>query len=239
MTIIGIDISQRKAATVAGLLLLFGQVPAIFGEFYVPGQLIDYNNAAETARNIIAHERLFRLGIASNLVVFAADVILITCLYVILERINRGLALLATFFRLVETAIIVCAIALNDFSVLRLLSGADYLRAIEPDRLQALARLAISAHGAGYIVGLMFFGLGSTMFAYLWHKSNYIPRVLAAWGVFASLLTAVCTFAFVIFPDFAKLANPGVYMPIFIFEVTMGFWLSFKGLRPAVDELAR
>lgn len=234
MTVTSIDESQRKAARVVGFTYLFGQVPAIFAEFYVLGRLIDYNNAAETARNIMAHERLFRLGIASNLIVFAADVVLITALYVVLERVNRNLALLATFFRLIETAIIVAAVALTDFNVLRLLSGADYLRVFEADRLQALARLSIGVHGAGYTVGLLFFGIGSTVFSYLWFKSNYIPRALAGWGVFSSLLVAICTFAFIIFPDFAKLVTPGIYAPIFIFEVTMGFWLVVKGLRPAV-----
>lgn len=228
---ITIDESQRRAGRVVGFAYLFGQVPAIFAEFYVLGQLVVYNNAAETARNIMAHERLFRLGIASNLIVFAVDVVLITALYVVLKPVNRSLALLAAFWRLVETTVLVVT-TLNDFDVLRVLSGADYLRVFEADRLQALARLSIGAHGAGYNIGLLFFGFGSTVFSYLWFKSNYIPRALAAWGVFSSLLVATCTFAFIISPNFAKIVTPGCYAPIFIFEVTMGFWLLLRPLRP-------
>src|SRR3970282_1864582 len=130
MTNSTIDESQRKAARVVGFAYLFALIPALFAEFYVPAQLIAYNNAAETARNIMAHERLFRLGIASNLTVFAVDVVLITALYVVLKRVNRNLALLAAFWRLIETAILV-VITLNDFDVLRVLSGADYLRVFE------------------------------------------------------------------------------------------------------------
>lgn len=233
MTISSIDESQRRAARIVGFTYLFALVPAIFAEFYVPAQLIVYNNAAETARNIVAHERLFRLGIASNLIVFAVDVVLITALYVVLKPVNRNLALLAAFWRLIETAILVL-ITLNDFDVLRILSGADYLRVFEADRLQALARLSIGAHGAGYNVGLVFCGLGSTVFCYLWFKSDYIPRALAALGVFSSVLLATCTFAFIIFPDLAKIVTVGYYGgPIFIFELTMGFWLLLKGIRPS------
>lgn len=233
MTISSIDESQRKAARVVGFTYLFALVPAIFAEFYVPAQLIVYNNAAETARNIVAHERLFRLGIASNLIVFAVDVVLITALYVVLKPVNRNLALLAAFWRLIETAILV-VITLNDFDVLRILSGADYLRVFEADRLQALARLSIGAHGAGYNVGLLFFGFGSTVFCYLWFKSNYIPRALAAWGVFSSLLVGTDAFASIIFPEIDKIVTIGYYAgPIFIFELTMGFWLLLKGLRPS------
>jgi hypothetical protein len=228
-----IDESQRKAARVVGLAYLLALVPAIFAEFYVLGRLVDYNDAAGTARNIMAHERLFRLGTASNLSVFALDVVLITALYVVLSPVNRGLALLAAFWRLIETTILVVA-ALNDFDVLRILSGADYLRPFEADRLQALARLAIGEHGAGYGVGLVFAGLGSTVFCYLWLKSSFIPKALAAWGVFSSLLLAACAFAFIIFPDLRNIVTIAYYGgPIFIFELTMGFWLLLKGIRPS------
>jgi hypothetical protein len=229
----GIDESQRKAARVVGLTYLLAIPPALFAEFYVLGQLIVYNDAAETARNIMVNERLFRLGIASNLSVFALDVVLITALYAVLKPVNRNVALLAAFWGLIETAILV-VITLNDFDVLRVLSGADYLQAFEPDRLQALARLSIGAHGAGYNVGLMFAGLRSTVFCYLWLKSDYIPGALAAWGVFSSFLLAMCTFAFIIFPDLSKTITVSYYGgPIFVFELTMGFWLLLRGLRPS------
>ena len=57
---------------------MFALVPAIFAEFYIPAQFINYGNAAEAARNIMAHERPFRLGLASDLAVFAADIALTT-----------------------------------------------------------------------------------------------------------------------------------------------------------------
>ena len=58
MTIGTIDKSQRKAATVVGFSYLFALPPAIFAEFYVGTQLIAFDNAAQTAQNIMAHERL-------------------------------------------------------------------------------------------------------------------------------------------------------------------------------------
>jgi hypothetical protein len=200
-------------------------------EFYVPAQLIVYDNAAQTALNIMAHERLFRLGIAANLTVFALDIVLITALYVVLKPINRNLALLAAFWGLIETAVLVVA-TLSDLDVLRVLSGANYLGVFEADRLQALARLSLGAHGAAYNVGLVFAGLRSTVFCYLWFKSRFIPGALAAWGVFASLLLATCTFAFIIFPEARNVITIEYYGgPIFIFELAMGFWLLLKRLR--------
>ena len=229
MPINAVDESQRTAARIVGFTYLAVIAPAVFAE-WVPARLLDYNDAAETARNIIAHDRLFRMAIASNLTAFAADAILITALYVVLKPVNRTLALLAAFWGLIETTTLV-VVTLNDFDVLRVLSDAAYLRVFGADRLQVLARLSLGAHGAGYNVGLTFAGLRSTAFAYLWFKSRYIPRGLAAWGIFSSLLLALCTFAFVIFPELAKAITVGYYgAPIFIFEATMGVWLLRKGI---------
>src|SRR5437016_2300487 len=227
-----IDESQRKAARVVGFCYLFALPPAIFAEFYVRTQLIAFDNAAQTAQNIMAHERLFRLGTASNLTVFALDVVLIIALYVVLMPVNRSLALLATGWGLIETATLV-AVTLSDFDVLRILSGADYLHAFEANRLQALARLAAGAHGAAYNVGLVFAGLRSTAFCYLWLKSRFIPRALAGWGMLASSLMGACAFSFIIFPELAKVVAVEIYgAPIFFFELTMGFWLLRRGLPP-------
>ena len=225
---VGVDETQRRAARVVGFVYLFAMAASIFTEAFARGPLIA-DSAAETARNIAANERLFRLGVASFLLCLLSDVALITGLYVILERVNRGLALFAALIRVVETAIGTAAM-LNSFDVLRLLSGADYLQAFREDQLQALARIPLGVYGAGVNVGFVFFGLGSAVSGYLWFKSNYIPKALAGLGVFGSLLLAGGSFAFIIFPGLAKVLAPAYFGPIFVFEVTMGFLLLFKGL---------
>jgi hypothetical protein len=243
MIIDTIDESQRKAARVVGLSYLFALPPAIFAEFYVRSRLVTHD-AAQTALNITAHERLFRLGIASNLTVFAIDVVLIMALYVVLMPVNQNLALLATGWGLVETASLVL-VTLSDFAVLRILSGADYLHGFEANRLQVLARLSVSAHADAYNVGLVLAGLRSTIFCYLWFKSRFIPKALAIWGMFASFLMGAFAFSFIIFPELAKVVRVEIYgAPIFFFELTMGFWLLLKGLpsaglRPSRDAMGR
>ncbi|MGA3286115.1 MAG: DUF4386 domain-containing protein [Bacteroidota bacterium] len=231
MTINTIDESQRTAARVAGFTYLFTMAIVSFAYFGIYAHLIVAGNAAETARNIMAHERLFRINIACDLIYCAGVVVLLTALYVILKAVNQNLALIAAFCRLVY-ALMWVVIALDLFTVLRLLSGADYLRVFEADRLQALARLYLGV--PAYSVGLPFYGLGSAVCSYLWLKSRYIPRALAAWGVISSVWCATCAFAFIIFPNFAKVVNPWWFdTPMGSFEMATGFWLLFKGLRPS------
>ncbi len=221
---------QRRWARVVGFSYVFALAPAVFAEFYVSGRLVS-DNAAVTAQNIIAHERLFRLGIASNLLVFATDVLLVTALYVVLERVNRRLALLATFFRLIETTILIVAV-LNDFYVLRLLSGPSSLTSVHSDELAALVRVSLGAHGSTYNVALLLFGFGSPVFCYLWLRSGYIPKPLAVWGLLASVWIGMCAFTFVVFPEVTNVISVGYYGgPIFLFELSIGLWLLFKGIR--------
>ena len=125
-------------------------------------------------------------------------------------------------------------IALNDFVALQLLSGDDYLRAFDAKQLQALARVFVGVHGDGYLLGLVFFGLGSSVFAYLWLKSGYIPRLIAAWGLFSSVLVAVVSLAILVFPALAHVAMPAYFAPIFIFEGGLGIWLLARGIRAPV-----
>jgi hypothetical protein len=231
MAIYNIDDSQRKAAKVAGFTYLFAVAIVVFAYFGIQARLIVAGNVAETARNIMAHERLFRINIVCDLIYGAGVVVLLTALYVILKAVNQNLALIAAFCRLVY-ALMWVVIALNLFDVLRLLSGADYLRVFEAERLQAWARLYLGT--PAYSIGLLFWGLASTVCSYLWFKSRYIPRGLAAWGVISSVWCAACAFAFIIFPDFAKTVNPWWFdSPMTSFEMATAFWLLFKGLRPS------
>ena len=221
--------SQSKAARLAGLIYLIAMATGLFAEFYFhfPSTLIVVGDAAKTASNITANEQLFRIGIASNTITFALDVVLIWALYVLLRPVNRNLALLAVFFRLVETSIAGVAIV-NYFVALQFMSDADPLKAFDSGQLQALSILH-STYGSTFTIVAIFLGLGSTIFSYLLFKSRYIPRALAAWGIFSSLLLMMTEFAIIIFPDLQKILIPVCYGPIVISEVAVGFWLLFKG----------
>jgi len=235
MIIGAIDESQHRAARVAGFTYLFALAAVVIANFGIHERLIVAGNAAQTARNIMAHEPLFRLGIALDMIYCAGLLLLLTALYVILKPINRHLALLATFWSLVY-ALMWILMTLNLFDTLRLLSGADYLRVFETERLQALARLSLRASFDEYYFGLLFWGLGSTVWSYLWFKSNYIPRALAAFGVISFVWAAACSLAFIISPNYSKVVNLWWFdSPMGIFEIATSFWLLFKGLKPSEE----
>jgi hypothetical protein len=233
MTINTIDESQRKAARVAGFTFLFAMAIVVAANYGVNFRFIVPGNAAETARNIMAHETLFRINIACNLIYVVSIVVLLAALYVILNPVNRHLALVAAFCRLV-LALMWGVTALNTLSALRLLGDASYLPVFRPDQLQTLARLHLAASSDAYYVGLPFWGLASTVCSYVWFKSRYIPRALAGFGVVSSAWCVICAFAFVAFPHFDAMVNASWFdVPMVIFEMALGLWLLFKGLPPS------
>ena len=226
-----IDKAQRTAARVAGVSFIFSIVIVVFANYVLLNPLIVFGDAVKTAHNIMAHQTQFRLGVVGFLTYSLNVGVLLTALYVVLKPVNQGLALAGAIFRLIF-ALLWLLTTLNLLSGLRLIHGTTYLQVFETDRLQALGRLYLSANFDDYYVGLPFFGLAATVCAYLWLRSGYIPKWLAAFGVISSAWCVLCAFVYLIYPEFGKPVNPYWFdSPMGIFELILGFWLLFARLR--------
>ncbi len=230
MTHIATEAAQARAARLAGAMFLLINATGIFSEIFVRGSLLR-GNITQVAQNIISSEPLYRLSIVGDLVTFTGVLVLIWALYVLLRPVNRNVALLAVFLRIVETPVGAAATVASLIAV-RLLSSAEYLKVFEADELHALSRLARDAFGFGQDVGFIFVGLGSTVFAYLLLRSRYIPRILAAWGMFASLLFAIYNLVIIVFPGVEEtLIMYLSFAPMGIYEIGTGLWLLLKGAK--------
>ena len=222
--------SQRAAARWVGACYLAAMATAVLG-FVIRGGVIVPGDGASTAANILASETLFRVGILSDVLTFIIDVVLIVALYAVLRPVSRNLATLATFWRLMETALLLVA-TLNGFTVLRILTGTELSGAFDAEMLHAQTRMALNGYGDGYRIGFTFLGLGSALFAYLWLKAGYVPRALAWLGLLSSLLLAACNLAAIVWPGVAKAIGLAYMAPLGVFEVGIGFWLLLRGLPP-------
>jgi hypothetical protein len=210
-------------------MYLIQMATGVFTQVYARGSLIVRGDATQTAQNIIHSEQLFRVGIASDIATYTAVLLATWALYVLLRPIDRNLAVLAVLFRLLELSIHF-NVTVNSLTALRLLSGDAYLKTIEPGELAALAQLALGVQGAGVNMGFILLGLGSSVFAYLLLKSQYIPRILAGWGVFASLLLSAYALSIIVFPK-AGAVQLVPMLPMGIYEVSLGLWLLLRGAR--------
>jgi hypothetical protein len=227
-----IDEVQRRAAKVAGLTLLIPTAIVMFANLYLTAGLYVPGDATETARNIMAHEGRFRIAIACNLFYVANVAVLLSALYVVLRPINRTWALAAASLRL-AFAMMWAMTALNMLEALAFLGDAPYLKVFGADQLQALARMDVHGNHRAYYSGLPFYALASTICSWLWFKSAYIPKALAGFGVIASAWCVFCAFAYLVHPGFGDVVNIWWFDTpmVLMFEVVLGFWLLFRGLR--------
>jgi hypothetical protein len=224
-----IDASQQTAAKVAGVAYLIPVAFVIYANFGMRGGLIVPGNTAETVRRIAAAVPLFRLSVAFDVVYCIGVVVLLSALYVVLSPVNRHLALLATLLKFVY-AVTAMLTVLGLLTIVRLVTDPAYVQALDPGQLQALVKLNITMDV--YYVGLAFWAVSATLIGWLWLRSGYIPKALAAFGLVSAAWCVLCTFAYIINPAFRDVVNLWWFdTPLAIFDIVLSFWLLFRGLR--------
>jgi hypothetical protein len=227
-------VTARGAARTAGIAYLLIIASGVFAEFFVRGRLVVAGDAGATAANIMASESLFRLGLASDLVMIASDVLVAVAFYVLLRPVSQPLALLAAALRLVQASVL-GANMLNHATALQYVSGADYLAAVAPAELHALALRALEAHAVGYQIGLVFFGAACLVLGHLLFVSRYVPRVLAVLLVCAGGVYLVGSLVTLLAPRYESGLMP-LYVVPFVAELVLALWLVVKGVRVGSSE---
>lgn len=232
VSIVNNETSLRNAALIAGFGLVFITISAIFAEFYAFPKLIFYDNAAETALNIMANKNLFLVGLFSWLLTFICDILVAWALYVFLRPVNKTVSLLTGWCRLVYTIIALIAL-LNLLTVWHLASGADYLTVFGTEQLQAQIMLAINAFNYEMSFGFVFFGIHLGLLGYLVLKSVYVPKILGILLILAGLGYAIeYNLKPLLFPGY----NTGFLMVTFFGELIFMVWLLIKGGRSQPQE---
>jgi len=220
------ETSPQLYARVAGLLYLLLAPLGIFGILYVPSTLIAPGDAATTVNNIMASESLFRLSIVSALVTQLVNILVTLVLYKLLKPVSKNYAGLMVVFFLVSVPITMLN-ELNQFAVLLLSSGADYLTTVfTTNQLHALVPFFLDLHQHGINIASIFWGLWLFPMGYLVFKSGFLPKILGVLlmiGCFGYLIDA---FVLILFPGF----EVAISQFTFIGELLFPLWLLIKGV---------
>jgi Domain of unknown function (DUF4386) len=218
--------SLGTAALIAGLALLIMVIAAPFAELFVFPKLIVPENAAETAKNILANQTLFRAAIFGYLITFICDLVAAWALYVLLKPVNENLSLLTAWCRLVYTIIAIVAF-LNLVTVVRLLNSSNSLTGFDPSQFPAQVMSSLEAFRSSWYFGLLFFGIHLGLLGYLVLRSSYIRRILGVLLIIAGLGYLTNAIKPVLFPnintDFAQFTFYG--------ELIFMLWLLIRGSR--------
>jgi hypothetical protein len=226
------DASPRQLARIAGALYLVNIVLGAFAIGVVPAVLGGPDPAA-TARNLQAHELLYRLGLAAHVVVVVTNVPLAVIFYDLFKLVNRRLALLDASFILVATAIEAAGLV-NQFAPLVLLGSGPDATALSGAQLQALAYLPGGAlSSASYSVHTVFFGIDILCMAYLVLRSRFLPGAVGVALGIDGLAYLVYSFAYIVAPGFAAQLVPWIQLPALLGEGAFCLWLLVAGVDAA------
>ena len=222
--------STKKTARIAGLLYLVNGVTGFFSIIYVPSKLIVSGNAAATANNILASERLFRLGIVSELTCAAEFVFLLWVLYRLLGAVNKTHASLMVILGLVSIPIMFVN-ALNGIAALALLRGADFLSVFDQPQRQALAMQFLNLHGGGFVVAGIFWGLWLFPFGILVYRSRFLPRILGVLLIAACLGYLAQSFTSLLLPSYEDAVYRFAGIALTLGEPAIILWLLIRGAK--------
>jgi len=217
------EASPSPSARITGVVYLLYFVTAVLGEFFLKGLVVD-GDAAATANNLLAHQSLFRLGLATGLIATACYIAVTALFYVLFKPVSRSLSLVAAFFSLVGCAILAFG-SLFQLAPLVVLGGSQYLSVFKVEQLRALALLFLDLNTqAGYIC-VVFFGVYCLLIGYLIFRSAFLPRFLGVLMAFAGL--GWLTF---LSPPFANHLSPYNLVLGFLAELLLCLWLLVMGV---------
>jgi hypothetical protein len=217
--------SPRFQARMAGVIALITTTAGF--AVIVRDKLVVYSDAAATAHNILAHELLFRLAFAAD-VMAILYIVYTLLLYNLFRPVNRNVSLLAAFFSLVG-----CAIAtlncLFHLAPLIVLGGAPSLSAFNVEQLQALALMFLKLHAEAYNIGMVLFGSYNLLIGYLIFRSTFLPRILGLLLAASGVCYLFNCFANFLSPAFAAHLLPWILLPG-VAELLLALWLVVMGV---------
>ena len=218
----------KKTARLAGLLWLLMIIFGLFAQVGVRESLIVAGSAEETAANITANPLLFRLGFVSDLTMMVCYLLTPLVFYKLFAAVNKTLSAMTVVFGLMGTAIGMTAL-LCEFAALQVLSGAQYLSAIDARQLQAQAMLLLELNDHGYMIAHIFFSLWVLPLGILVYRSGFLPRIFGILFVLESLLGLLAFLVHFLSP------NTDLEMNLMCVgaaaEILFTFWLLIRGIK--------
>jgi hypothetical protein len=222
-------ITIKKTARTAGLLYLIYIViqalPVVIGS----SKLVVNGDATTTAQNIMASGMLFRVGFMADLLAAALFLLTAWALYVLLKPVNKNLALLFLLLNLGGVAI-QCFSDLFLIASQLLLSGADYLKAVPVDQLQAMAMLFLNLNKNAFGIAQLFYGAWLFPLGYLVFKSGMLPKIFGIVLMVHCIVWLMNFLQFFLFPGLGAIIY--VSYPLgFISEFGLSLWLLIMGAK--------
>jgi hypothetical protein len=222
----------RNPGRVAGLWYLLLVIVGPLRLIYVPTKLFVDGNATTTASNILAHETLFRVAIAGDLIGAVVLVLMTLAFYHLFKGVDKSLAVQVVIFGGVMPALLYFVNVTTDLGTLMLVRGADFLNAFDKPQRDALAYLFIRMHDYQNTAAEILWGLWLVPLALLVYRSRFLPRWLGVWLMINGITYMVISLTGVLLPQYADQVFT-YSKPARLGEIALVLWLLIRGAKPA------
>jgi hypothetical protein len=220
-------ISEKNAPRLLGAAFLFVILVSLTSGLLLKAAA-GVGSISEMLLSVSKAPTLLRLSVLFELINSSAIVVLASLLYVVLNTQNKIIALVALGWWLAEALALILSSA-GAFALVPL--SLDFVAAGAPQSSfhQTLGQFLYGGlYTFGYsTVHMWFYCIGGMLWYYLFFKSKYIPRAISLFGLAAVSLA----FVGVIFQFFGYDVPILVSLPLLPFELTIGAWLLFKGIK--------
>lgn len=225
--------STRNPGRVAGLWYLALTILGPLRLIYIPSKLFVPGNATATADNIVAHELLFRLGIAADLICAVILIFLVLAFYRLFKGVDQNLTVQVAIFGGVMPAVIYFVGVVNDLAALTLVRGSDFLSTFDKPQRDALAMLFLRLRDHQNTAAEILWGLWLIPLAILVYRSRFLPRFLGVWLAINGLAYLTMSFTGMLLPRYQ--GSVFTYsQPALAGELALTLWLVIKGAKPPV-----
>ena len=220
--------SWRKLAFAAGVLYLMTFVFSIPAVFLLDPVLSnpDYIVSAGADTQV-------RLGAVFDLVNALACIGTAVALFPVIKRQSEAASLGFVTTRIFEAAVIVIGVvSLLAVVAIRQAGGAAGTDAATQ---VAVGQALVAVRDQTFLLGPgVMPGLNAALLGYVLYRSRLVPRVIPALGLIGAPLFLSSAIATVLgFNEQVSLWSGIGLIPIFLWELSLGLWLTFKGFRPS------
>jgi len=219
--------SLRKTAMVAGIfyLITFISIPTL--ALYGPVKNHrDWILSSGTNTGVL-------VGCLLEVIVALAGIGTAVALYPVVKRQNEGVALGFVGARVFEAALIVVGI----ISILAVVTLRDVAAAggAEATSLVTTGHALVAIQNWTFLFGQTLVpGVNALLLGLLLYRSRLVPRIIPALGLIGGPLMISSVIGQVLgINEQVSVWSAIALLPIFVWELSLGLWLVFKGFRPS------
>lgn len=231
--------SSDKAALITALSMLIMIICATFSVGVVDNKIFVSNDATSTFNNIQNSIYLFQGGILSWLIILICDILISWSLYIYFNQIDKSLALLGSYFRLIYSAILAISI-LSLIFITVLMNNNLQLLSNEPQQLKSLVMLFIITFHKMWSFGLIIFGIHLFIIGCLVIKSKFIPKIIGILlfiGSFGYMLIHLMNLLLPQYQSITKIFETILSLPMIFGELGLGIWLLIKCIKSSKSQI--